>query len=134
MWAIHPKEIASWEWCSEINWNAGSHDCELLRLESSPVSAEVTIAGYHSTKWEEEDTYNQEVRAICVDSDLHGAIGDDVEVECLVWWKSVSARYPIMFKIVRSVLSIFHGPAVESTFSAMDDVINTHSWRMSMDI
>ena len=50
---------------------------------------------------EEEEEYNQEVRAICVDNDLPGAIVDGDEVECLVWWKPVSANYPVMIKVVR---------------------------------
>ena len=82
---------------------------------------------------EEEEKYDEEVRAICVDNDLPGAIVDGNEVECLVWWKSVSPKYPIMFKMVQSVLSIFHGPAVESTFSVMGDVIDSHSGRMNME-
>ena len=65
---------------------------------------------------QEEQEYDKGVRAICVDNYLPGASVDTVKVEWLVWWK-----YPVMLKMVRSLLSIFHGPAVESTLSVMCD-------------
>ena len=55
------------------------------------------------------------------------------EVECLYWWASVDERYPCIFKMVCSVLSIFHGPRVESTFNVMGDVIDKKSGRMNME-
>ena len=57
---------------------------------------------------------------------------NDHEVKCLDWWCSISKTYPLLFKVVEGVLSIFHGPQVESSFSVMGDVIDPKSSRMDI--
>ena len=48
--------------------------------------------------------------------------GDDVDI--VYWYNNLSKKYPAVHKMAMSVLSIFHGPKVESSFSAMGDVID----------
>lgn len=42
------------------------------------------------------------------------------------WWAKIasSKKYNKVCKVVFAILSIFHGPQVESTFNTMGDVIN----------
>ena len=50
------------------------------------------------------------------------------------WWAKVmdTGRYPGLNHVVRGALSIFHGPMVESSFSAMGDIITNKSTKMSV--
>ena len=83
---------------------------------------------------DEEELYEKEVRSVCVDSLLPSARDDQMnEVNCLDWWTSINNRYPTVFKMVTAVLSIFHGPRVESTFNVMGDVLDKKSGRMNME-
>ena len=82
---------------------------------------------------EEENTFQKEVHALCVDGNLPTPLNDeDNEVDCLEWWDKISGQYSAMFKVVCAILSIFHGPRVESTLSVMNNVIDQNSGRMSM--
>lgn len=56
--------------------------------------------------------------------------GDDM----VTWWAKVfdTGRYPGLNHVVRGCLSIFHGPMVESSFSAMGDIIDNKSTSMTM--
>ena len=84
---------------------------------------------------EEENTFQKEVHALCVDRNFPSPVNDeDNEVDCLEWWGKISDRYSVPFKVVCAVLSIFHGPRVESTFSVMNNVIYQNSGRMNMEI
>ena len=83
---------------------------------------------------EEQDEYGLEVRKLLFDAQLPSALDsrrDDND--CLTWWISVSKKYPVVFKVVRAVSSIFHGPRVESSFSAMGDIIDKKSERMNIE-
>ena len=46
------------------------------------------------------------------------------------WWASLVEKYPLTHRMVMSILSIFHGPKVESSFSIMSDVIDKKANRM----
>ena len=52
---------------------------------------------------------------------------NDIEVSCLNWWISFEFRYPSCFNMATLVLSIFHGPRVEGSFSGMTDIIDSKS-------
>ena len=54
--------------------------------------------------------------------------GDDVDI--VEWYNDLSKKYTAVHKMVMSVLPIFHGPKVESSFSAMGDVIDKKANRM----
>ena len=74
---------------------------------------------------EEENTFQKEVHALCVDGNLPSILNDeDNEVDCLEWWDKISDRYSVMFNVVCAILSIFHGLRVESTFIVMNNVID----------
>ena len=82
---------------------------------------------------EEENTFQKEVHALCVDRNFPSPVNDeDNEVDCLEWWGKISDRYSVPFKVVCAVLSIFHGPRVESTFSVMNNMTDQNSERMNM--
>ena len=72
--------------------------------------------------------FDKEVRKICIDEKLPSAFDSKgYEVKCSDWWMKVSTRYPILFKIVTAILSIFHGPWVEGNFIEMKNVIDSKS-------
>ena len=48
------------------------------------------------------------------------------------WWWQLKDKYPLTVKLVLAVLTCFHGPQVESSFSVMGDIINKKS--SSMDV
>ena len=100
----------------------------LRRLLSLPSIFSTVLAE------EEEELFEKEARAVCVDGHLPPALDVKMkEVDCLDWWASISDRYPCIYKIVCAALSIFHGPRVESTFNVMGDVIDKKSGRMNME-
>ena len=55
-------------------------------------------------------------------------------VDCLPWWISISKKYATVLKIVRAVVSIFHGPHIESSFSKICDIMDRKLGRMNMEI
>ena len=67
---------------------------------------------------EEQDEYDSEVRKLLVDAQLPSALDSKRDdVDCLTWWISVSKKCPVLFKVVRAILSIFHGPPVKSSLA-----------------
>ena len=52
-----------------------------------------------------------------------------------VWWNKIfeTKRYPILSSVVKASLSIFTGPMVESSFSMMNDIIDSQSGRTEID-
>lgn len=50
------------------------------------------------------------------------------------WWShsEVSGKFPVLTKMALSLLSCFHGPQVESSFSAMNQIIDPHSANLSI--
>ena len=88
----------------------------------------------HVIKNEELDKYDLEVHNIMNDPMLPPEV-DDVgnEVYCLNWWSTIKDKYPLLFKTVTAILSIFHGPRVECTFSIMVNVIDDKSGRINME-
>ena len=83
---------------------------------------------------EEDNTFQKEVLALCVNGNLPSTINDeDNEVGCLEWWGKISDQYSVTFKVVCVILSIFHGPRVESTFSVINNVIGQNSGRVNIE-
>ena len=84
-----------------------------------------------------EECFNKEVRAVMVDSNLPSAtsmVNDkEQDIDCLKWWKLVKERYPFLFKMVTGILSIFHGPGVESSFNVMGDIIDKKLGRINLE-
>lgn len=76
--------------------------------------------------------YSAEVRNYIIDNQLP----QPLENERLdSWWSKVfkTGRYPMLSCLVRASLSIFTGPMVESSFSMMNDIIDSRSGRMDID-
>ena len=48
------------------------------------------------------------------------------------WWFRMAAKYPLLSKVAIACFTCFHGPAVESSFSIMGNVIDPHSSRMKI--
>ena len=76
--------------------------------------------------------YTAEIRNYIIDNQLP----QPLENERLdSWWNKVSKTscYPILSRLVYASLSIFTGPMVESSFSMMNDIIDSRSGRMDID-
>ena len=70
-----------------------------------------------------------------MDGNLPSPLNDeDNEVDCLEWWDEICDRYSFTFKVVCAILSIFHGPRMESTFNVMKNVIDQNSGRMNIEM
>ena len=66
--------------------------------------------------------------AIMIDVELPRNEGVPVDV----WWAKLIERYPNLSKVALAMLSIFHGPHVESSFSMMGNVLDKKSKRMNL--
>ena len=80
---------------------------------------------------EEIKLYEIQVRKTMIDNTLPAATddnGDDADI--VKWYSHLSKKYPAVHKMAMSVLSIFHGPKVESRFSATGGVIDKKTNRM----
>ena len=80
---------------------------------------------------EETKLYEIQVRKMMINNTLPAATddnGDDVDI--VKWYNHLSKKYPAVHKMAMSVLSIFYGPKVESSFSAMGAMINKKANRM----
>ena len=58
-------------------------------------------------------------------------VGDDF----MKWWTEVfkMERYPALTRVISVVMSMFHGPQVESSFNLMGNVENIRSTRMNIE-
>lgn len=81
---------------------------------------------------EEEEGFEKEIRQYQGCSTLP-EFEDGIRID--VWWGRVdlSKKYPCLCKMVKAVLSCFHGPQVESSFNVMNDIINNKSGRINID-
>ena len=83
---------------------------------------------------EKHEEYDKEVRKLMFDNTLPACTdknGDEVDV--VHWWSAISTKYPLTYKIVMAMLSIFCTPRVESSFSIMGDTIDKKSNRMKVN-
>ena len=57
------------------------------------------------------------------------------ESDFVAWWTQVTKtkKYPALCKMITAVMSIFHGPQVESSFNLMGDVVDIRSTRMKTE-
>jgi len=78
----------------------------------------------------EKDEVGRELLKYSVDHNL-GSVSEQSVVQ---WWAKVSERkcYPALCKIASAGLSIFHGPAVESSFNTLGDVVDNKAARMEI--
>ena len=50
-----------------------------------------------------------------------------------IWWYQLKGRYPTIRKVSLALLSIFHGPRVESSFSVKGNISDKQSGCMNVD-
>ena len=80
---------------------------------------------------EETKLYEIQVRKMVIDNTLPGATDDSGnDVDIVKWYSHLSKKYPAVHKMAILALSIFHEPKVESSFSAMGDMIDKKANRM----
>ena len=108
-----------------IHPDARGHSSALKLLQNLPTVATNVLSD------EEEDAYDKECRLF--QADKMSDIGDDERIDH--WWghSDISKRFPSLSKMVRALLSCFHGPQVEASFSAMTDIIDAKSNRLSAE-
>ena len=75
--------------------------------------------------------YDKECRRIMIDLNLPAF--DEEKDRADVWWYQLKERYPILCKVALALLTIFHGPRVESSFSTMGNILDKQSGRMNVD-
>lgn len=78
----------------------------------------------------QSDALSQEVRSYSVSQTLPSAAGCQIDE----WWHKLKDRYPQLCQGALSMLSCFHGPIVESSFSAMTIIMDCHSARLSTEV
>ena len=111
---------------SSLDPNARAHS-RFLRLMQT--LSESSVAKLTS---QEKDAYDRQVRNYMVDDQLP-LVDDNMALD--TWWNLVfsSGRYNTLARVVKPVLSIFHGPAIESSFNIMGDIMDTRSSRMNVE-
>ena len=77
------------------------------------------------------DAYSMEVLAYCSSQDF----GPPSKMSVCEWWNRVeqTGNYPLLSSVVAALMSCFHGPAVESSFSVMKMILDDKSSRLSID-
>lgn len=99
-----------------------------LRGETTTFAALLQLAKFFPTVVSEEELLNLdlELRLFQIDTKLSSFDSNNV----IHFWKRVfeiqeegKVKYPILSKMIKSVLSCFHGPAVESTFNVMNNIM-----------
>ena len=81
---------------------------------------------------EQIENYKKECRKVMFDITLPQAIVVKKPVRADIWWAQLKDKYPLLSKISLAVLTIFHAPRGESSFSVMGDVMDKKSRRMNV--
>ena len=106
--------------------------CMILSNKHSVMKYLIELPDVVSDLTEEETELHEiQVRKMTIDNTLPAATddyGDDVYI--VKWYSYLSKKYPAVHKMAMSVLSIFHGPKLESSFSGMGHVIDKETNRM----
>ncbi|XP_071149982.1 uncharacterized protein [Mytilus edulis] len=110
---------------SAIHPDASGHSITLTFLQKLPNLAPNVL------KEEETNTYDLEIRKYQTDDLPEFEDGTRIDH----WWgkDDIRKRYPCLCKMVRSLLSCFHGPQVESSFNIMNDIIDNKSGRINIE-
>ena len=78
------------------------------------------------------EDYEKECRKIMVDPTLPPALVEKKFVRADTWWFKLKDKYLLLSKMSLALLTIFHGPRVESSFSVMGDIMDKKSGRMNV--
>ena len=80
---------------------------------------------------EDRDAYDIQVQTYQTDS---LPIFDNKSHRIDEWYQChVFHRHPVLAKVIKAGLCIFHGPQIESSFSIMSDIVDKHAGRMNME-
>ncbi|XP_023930192.1 uncharacterized protein LOC112041353, partial [Lingula anatina] len=84
---------------------------------------------------EQAEEFGREIHNYNVSGSLPPFNEDGKPLRLDVWFSKLfeDNSYPALYKIVRAILSIFHGPQVESSFNVMGDIIDSRSGRMNIE-
>ena len=85
----------------------------------------------HLVSKEDIDDFNREVDKYCTKPSIPKS---DVEKGSVVidFWARNTAEFPLIAGIAKKLMSAFHGPQVESSFSSMGEILNPGSSRMDI--
>ena len=78
------------------------------------------------------EDYEKECRKIMVDPTLPPALVEEKFVRADTWWFKLKDQYFLLSKLSLTLLTIFHGPRLKSSFSVMGDVLDKKSGRMNV--
>ena len=76
---------------------------------------------------EKAEMYENDCRRLFVDLKLSDVLRDNKPVRAESWWWQTNEKDPVLSKLSLSALTVFHGLSVESSFSAMGDVMDKKS-------
>ncbi|GBN08435.1 hypothetical protein AVEN_128656-1 [Araneus ventricosus] len=88
------------------------------------------------TSTEDKEAYALEIHQYQVDLKLSSPFDDSGKLIPIdIWWSKLSTmeKYTSLSKMVKAVISCFHGPRVEGTFNIMLDLIDKRSGRMHIE-
>lgn len=114
---------------SAIDPTARGHHTTLARLKRLPELLKNVLDDSDIT------SYDLEVHRYQVDNNLPCPYINGNLTRIDVWWAFVfeSEKYPALSKMVKAILSCFHGPQVESAFSSMSGILDQECGRMTID-
>lgn len=83
---------------------------------------------------EELEKYMLEIRNYQIDNLPPYLLEENKNQRLDEWWASVFSpgNYPSLSKLVKAIISIFHGPIVENTFNSMNYIMDSRSGRMDV--
>ena len=84
----------------------------------------------------EHDQFDLEVNDYHLSTNLPTINKTDGCAKCLdEWWSEVfeMKRFPVLEKVIKACLSIFTGPMIEQSFSAMNNIINKKTNRLNVE-
>lgn len=115
---------------SAIDPQARGHSITLNRLKRLPTLVKNILSE------EEEEEYSREVHIYQVDKTLPSYCsesGENMRID--EWWAKLLKlnKFPFLTKMVLALLSCFHGPQVESSFSMMGNILDKESGNMKIE-
>ncbi|XP_060084683.1 uncharacterized protein LOC132563943 [Ylistrum balloti] len=110
---------------SAIDPCARGHSLTLQYLQNLALKVDNVLSE------EEKNQYERELRRYQRDEKLPEF--ENMRID--TWWADVQMKgqYPVLSKMVLSLLTCFHGPQVEGSFSMMGDIMDPKSSRMKIE-
>ena len=110
---------------STLNAFATALPCMIRSKKDLVMNYLIELPGLVSVLTEEETKLQEiQVRKMMIDNTLPALADDIVDVNIAKWYSHLSKEYPSVHKMAMLVLSIFYGPKIESSFSAMGNMID----------